>query len=63
MPIAGWVFTLEFMIVNIAHGEDVVASNIPYVSVAYDVYKISADIAEADAAFEEQFFQNAEPLD
>ena len=65
VPVAGWIFTVGFMISDIVSGEDVVdavVSNIPYVGVAYDAYKITADIIEADSAFEDQFFQNAESL-
>ena len=65
VPVAGWIFTVGFMVADIARGENVVdsvVSNIPYVGIAYDAYRITADIIEAEDAFEDQFFQNADPL-
>ena len=53
------------MVADIARGENVVdsvVSNIPYVGIAYDTYRITADIIEAENAFEDQFFQNADSL-
>lgn len=65
VPVAGWIFTVGFMVADIARGENVVdsvVSNIPYVGIAYDTYRITADIIEAENAFEDQFFQNADSL-
>ena len=65
VPVAGWIFTVGFMVADIARGENVVdsvVSNIPYFGIAYDTYRITADIIEAENAFEDQFFQNADSL-